>query len=89
LRRRILAPGLAVLFGNIALDGAVVKQSAVAPEMLRHTGPARVFDGEEEAINAIFAGRSSPATSLSFGTKAPAADPACGKCSCRTSPLPG
>ncbi len=46
--------GLAVLRGNIAPDGAVVKQSAVAPEMLRHTGPARVFDSEEEAVKAIF-----------------------------------
>ncbi len=52
--------GLAVLFGNIAPDGAVVKQSAVAPEMLRHTGPARVFDGEEAAIAAIFAGQIKP-----------------------------
>jgi len=45
--------GLAVLRGSLALDGAVVKQSAVAPEMLVHTGPARVFDSEEEAFEAI------------------------------------
>ncbi len=45
--------GLAVLNGNLALDGAVVKQSAVAPEMLQHQGPARVFDTEEEAFSAI------------------------------------
>lgn len=45
--------GLAVLFGNLAPEGAVVKQSAVAPEMLRHRGPARVFDSEEEAVQAI------------------------------------
>ncbi len=49
--------GLAVLFGNLCEDGAVVKQSAVAPEMLRHTGPARVFDGEEAAVKAIYAGK--------------------------------
>ncbi|TCL57448.1 dihydroxyacid dehydratase [Hydrogenispora ethanolica] len=45
--------GLAVLRGNLAPDGAVVKQAAVAPEMLCHEGPARVFDGEEEAFAAI------------------------------------
>jgi dihydroxy-acid dehydratase len=45
--------GLAVLRGSLAPDGAVVKQSAVAPEMLVHTGPARVFDSEEEAFAAI------------------------------------
>ena len=45
--------GLAVLSGNLALDGAVVKQSAVAPEMLEHQGPARVFDSEEDAFSAI------------------------------------
>ena len=49
--------GLAVLTGTLAPDGAVVKRSAVAPEMLRHTGPARVFDGEEAAIEAIYAGK--------------------------------
>ena len=48
--------GIAVLFGNLAPDGCVVKQSAVAPEMMRHTGPARVFDSEEEAISVIYAG---------------------------------
>ena len=46
--------GLAILWGNIAKDGCVVKRSAVAPEMLVHTGPARVFDGEEQAIEAIY-----------------------------------
>ena len=48
--------GLAVLFGNLAPDGAVVKQSAVAANMQKHSGPARVFDGEEAAIQAIFNG---------------------------------
>ncbi len=47
--------GLAVLFGSLAPKGAVVKKSAVAPEMLVHCGPARVFDSEEEAIAAIYA----------------------------------
>ena len=47
--------GIAVLKGNLAKDGCVVKQSAVAPEMMKHEGPARVFDSEEEAISAIYA----------------------------------
>ena len=46
--------GIAILRGNIAPDGGVVKQSAVAPEMMVHSGPARVFDGEEAAIKAIY-----------------------------------
>ena len=48
--------GIAVLRGNLAPDGAVVKKSAVAPEMMRHSGAARVFDGEEAAIAAILSG---------------------------------
>ncbi len=49
--------GIAVLRGNLAPDSCVVKRSAVAPEMLAHEGPARVFDSEEEAIEAIKGGR--------------------------------
>lgn len=49
--------GIAVLWGNIANDGCVVKRSAVSPEMLEHTGPARVFDSEEDAIDAIYRGK--------------------------------
>ena len=49
--------GIAVMWGNIAQDGCVVKRSAVAPEMLSHTGPARVFDSEEDAIEAIYTGK--------------------------------
>ena len=48
--------GIAILMGNIAPDGAVVKQGAVAPEMMQHTGPARCFDREEEASEAILSG---------------------------------
>ena len=48
--------GIAVLYGNLAPDGCVVKQSAVAPEMMRHKGPARVFNSEDEAIAVIYAG---------------------------------
>ena len=49
--------GIAVLKGNLAPDSGVVKRSAVAPEMLVHEGPARVFDCEEDAIDAIKSGR--------------------------------
>ena len=49
--------GIAALFGNLAPDGSVVKRSAVAPEMLVHKGPARVFDSEEDAIAAIWGGQ--------------------------------
>ena len=52
--------GLQILWGNIAPNGCVVKRSAVAPEMQSHTGPARVFDGEEDAIAAIYAGKIVP-----------------------------
>ncbi len=49
--------GIQILWGNLAEKGCVVKRSAVAPEMLRHSGPARVFNSEEEAIDAIYNGR--------------------------------
>ena len=49
--------GIAVLKGNLAPEGCVVKRSAVAPEMMTHCGPARVFDCEEDAIAAIYAGK--------------------------------
>ena len=49
--------GIQILWGNIAKNGCVVKRSAVAPEMLKHSGRARVFDSEEEAIAAIYSGK--------------------------------
>lgn len=49
--------GLKILRGNLAPDGAVVKRAAVAPEMMIHNGPARVFNGEEEAVEAITGGK--------------------------------
>ena len=52
--------GIAVLKGNLAADGCVVKQSAVAPEMMVHEGPARVFNSEEEAISAIYSKQIKP-----------------------------
>ena len=55
-----LPGGLAVLSGNLAPDGSVVKRSAVVDEMLVHEGPARVFDCEEDAIAAIKGGKIVP-----------------------------
>ena len=49
--------GIAVLKGNLAPDGCVVKRSAVAPEMMKHEGPAKVFDSEDDAIKAIYSGQ--------------------------------
>lgn len=49
--------GIAILKGNLAPEGSVVKRSAVAPEMLQHRGPARVFNSEEEAVTAITEGK--------------------------------
>ena len=48
--------GLAILFGNLAEEGAVVKKGAVAPEMMQHEGPARIFNSEEESVEAILSG---------------------------------
>ncbi|MEN6391356.1 MAG: dihydroxy-acid dehydratase [Syntrophomonas sp.] len=52
--------GLAILFGNLAEQGAVVKKSAVDPDMMQHTGPARVFESEEDAVQAILSGQIKP-----------------------------
>jgi dihydroxy-acid dehydratase len=52
--------GITILYGNLAPEGAVVKSAAVAPEMLVHSGPARVFDQEEPALEAIFGGQIRP-----------------------------
>jgi dihydroxy-acid dehydratase len=49
--------GIAILWGNLVPDGAVVKAGAVRPEMMQHRGPARVFEGEEAALDAILGGR--------------------------------
>lgn len=49
--------GLAALYGSLAPEGSIVKQAAVSPEMMTHTGPARVFNSEDEAIAAIYAGK--------------------------------
>lgn len=52
--------GLAILFGNLAPDGAVVKKGAVSPDMLKHKGPAKIFDSEELATPAIMGGKIKP-----------------------------
>jgi dihydroxy-acid dehydratase len=52
--------GIAILFGNLAPSGCVVKRSAVAPEMLKHSGPARVFDSEESSFKAVMTGQIKP-----------------------------
>ncbi len=67
--------GLAILFGNLAPDGAVVKQAVVAPEMQQHTGPARVFDSEETATAAIVSGRFSEGEVLVIRYEGPKGGP--------------
>ena len=60
--------GIAVLRGNIAPDSCVVKRSAVVPEMMEHEGPARVFDCEEDAIDAIKGGKTSAIAGMGLGS---------------------
>jgi dihydroxy-acid dehydratase len=67
--------GLTILFGNLAPHGAVVKQAVVAPEMRKHTGPARVFDSEEAATAAIMAERFSEGDVLVIRYEGPKGGP--------------
>ncbi|HPJ01838.1 MAG TPA: dihydroxy-acid dehydratase, partial [Candidatus Limiplasma sp.] len=67
--------GLAILFGNICPNGAVVKQSAVAKEMLTHTCRARVFNGEEAAVKAIYAKQIVPGDVVVIRYEGPAGGP--------------
>ena len=67
--------GLAVLFGNLAPDGCVVKQSAVLDEMRVHQGPARVFDSEEAATSAIIEGQINPGDVVVIRYEGPAGGP--------------
>lgn len=67
--------GLAVLFGNLAENGAVVKQSAVRPEMMCFTGKARVFDCEEDAVSAIYSGDISKGSVVVIRYEGPAGGP--------------
>mgnify|MGYP001053751486 FL=1 len=70
-----ISGGLAVLFGNLAPDGAVVKRSAVKDSMLRFTGTARAFDTEEDAVAAIYAGNIRPGDVLVIRYEGPAGGP--------------
>ena len=67
--------GLAILFGNLAPDGGVVKRSAVADEMMVHSGPARVFDSEEAATQSIMAGNIEPGDVLVIRYEGPRGGP--------------
>lgn len=72
--------GIAVLRGNLAPEGSVVKRSAVLPEMLVHEGPARVFESEEDAQRPSSRARSYRATSLSSAMRVRRAAPVCARC---------
>jgi len=67
--------GLVLLFGNLAPEGAVVKKGAVAPEMMVHRGPARVFDSEDEATKAIMDGNIKPGEVLVIRYEGPKGGP--------------
>ncbi len=67
--------GLRVMFGNLAPDGAVVKRSAVAPEMMSHTGPARVFNNEQDACAAILGGKIVPGDVIVIRYEGPSGGP--------------
>ena len=66
---------LRVLHGNIAPDGGIVKKAAVDPSMMTHTGPARCFDSEEEACDAIFGGKINPGDVVVIRYEGPAGGP--------------
>jgi dihydroxy-acid dehydratase len=67
--------GLVLLFGNLAPEGAAVKKAAVAPEMMKHRGPARVFDSEEEATKAIMGKKIKPGDVLVIRYEGPKGGP--------------
>jgi dihydroxy-acid dehydratase len=69
--------GIAILKGNLAPNGAVVKQSAVSPKMLRHKGPAKVFDSEEDAIDALMKGKVEEKDILVIRYEGPKGSPGC------------
>lgn len=81
--------GLAVLYGNLAVDGAVVKKGAVLPEMMVHQGPARVFESEEEACEAIFGGKIVPGDVVVIRFEGPAGGPGMREMLSPTSALAG
>ncbi len=81
--------GIAVLFGNLAEEGAVVKQGAVAPEMMQHTGPARCFDCEEDASAAILGGKINPGDVIVIRYEGPKGGPGMREMLAPTSALTG
>ncbi len=81
--------GLAVLFGNLAPEGAVVKQGAVAPEMMVNIGPARVFDSEEQSLQAIMEGRINPGDVVVIRYEGPRGGPGMREMLAPTSALAG
>lgn len=81
--------GLAILWGNLAPEGAVVKKSAVVPEMMVHRGPARVFDGEEEAVAAIMGGSIKPGDVVVIRYEGPRGGPGMREMLAPTSALAG
>src|SRR5699024_4756211 len=81
--------GLQILWGNLAPNGCVVKRSAVAPEMLTHTGPARVFDSEDDAIAAIYAGMIVPGDVVVIRYEGPKGGPGMRETRSPTSALAG
>jgi dihydroxy-acid dehydratase len=81
--------GLAILHGNIAPKGCVVKQSAVLPEMMKHEGPARVFDGEEAAFEAISSRKIKPGDVIVIINEGPKGGPGMREMLLPTSTLAG
>lgn len=73
--------GLAVLKGNLAPDGSVVKRSAVCDEMLVHEGPARIFESDEEATEAIKTGKINPGDVIVIRYEGPKGGPGMERCS--------
>lgn len=81
--------GLAILWGNLAPDGAVVKKGAVLPEMMEHEGPARVFDSEEDAIEAILGQKIKPGDVMVIRYEGPKGGPGMREMLSPTSALAG
>ncbi len=81
--------GIAVLYGNLAPDGAVIKEAAVAPEMMEFSGPARLFESQEEAVEDIFAGRIQPGQVVVIRREGPRGGPGMREMLTPTSALAG
>jgi dihydroxy-acid dehydratase len=67
--------GLAILFGNLAPDGAVIKSAGVSPAMRKHSGPARIYDSQEEALTGILAGEVQPGEVVVIRYEGPSGGP--------------